>query len=466
MADATMVAMTINGSVSRWWTELGGVPQLRPALAGYRSADVAIVGAGYTGLWAAYYLKMIRPSLEIVVIEREFAGFGASGRNGGWLTAALPGSRAVLAKQQTGRQGVIDFEAQLRGQVDEVIAVCAERGIDADVVKGGEMSAATSDAQEARLRSGHEANLEWGVPDIEWLDAAAASRRIAVDEMRAGTWTPHCARIHPAKLARGLAQTVEQMGVTILEGTGVTSIEPRVVRTDRGTVTAQYVLRCTEGFTAGLPGERRTWLPMNSSMIATDPIPAQVWAQIGWEGREVLGDEAHAYVYAQRTADDRIAIGGRGVPYRYGSKTDNDGTTHAVTIEQLSAALHRLLPATSDVPIAHAWSGVLGVPRDWSATVSYDASTGLGYSGGYVGHGVTAASLGGRTLAELVTGGGTERTRLPWVNRSVQRWEPEPLRWIGVHGLYRAYNEADKRELATGKSSMIARAADLISRKP
>lgn len=458
--------MTINGSVSHWWTDLGGAPAPRPVLPGPREVDVAIVGAGYTGLWAAYYLKILRPTLEVVVIEREFAGFGASGRNGGWLTAALPGSRAVLAKRPTGRQGVIDFEAELRGQVDEVIAVCADHGIDADIVKSGELTVATSDAQRARLRAGYDADIGWEVPDAEWLDAAAAGQRIAVAGLRAATWTPHCARIHPAKLIQGLAKAVEQLGVSIFEDTSVTSIEPHVVNTDRGTVRAEHVLRCTEGFTASLPGERRTWLPMNSSMIATDPIPPLIWEQIGWQGAEVLGDEAHAYIYAQRTADDRIAIGGRGVPYRYGSKTDNDGTTHEATVSQLSTALHRLLPPTRGVPIAHAWSGVLGVPRDWSATVSYDAGTGLGYSGGYVGHGVTAASLGGRTLAELVTGERTERTRLPWVNRTVQRWEPEPLRWIGVRSLYVAYHQADKRELATGKSSAIAKAADLISRKP
>lgn len=458
--------MTINGAVSHWWSTLGGPPPRRPSLAGDRDADVCIVGAGYTGLWAAFYLKQIRPSLDVVVVEREFAGFGASGRNGGWLTAALPGSRAVLAKGPTGRAGVIDFEAELRRQVDEVIAVCSELGIDADIVKGGELTVATTPAQTGRLRAAYDEDREWQVPDDEWLDAGAASARIAIEVVRAAIWTPHCARIHPAKLIDGLAKEVERLGVSIVEDTAVTSIASHAVHTDRGTVRAEHVLRCTEGFTAGLPGERRTWLPMNSSMIATEPIPAQVWEQIGWEGREVLGDEAHVYIYAQRTADDRIAIGGRGVPYRYGSRTDNDGTTHEATVTQLAAALHRLLPATRDVPVAHAWSGVLGVPRDWSATVSYDASTGLGYSGGYVGHGVTAASLGGRTLAELVIGQDTERTRLPWVNRRVHRWEPEPLRWLGVRGLYAAYRQADQRELATGKSSAIARVADVVSRKP
>ncbi len=458
--------MTVNGGVSYWWSDLGGVPARRPALAGDLEADVCIVGGGYTGLWAAYYVKRMQPSLDVVVVEREFAGFGASGRNGGWLTAALPGSRAVLAKGTAGRAGVVAFEAELRRQVEEVIAVCAAEGIDADIVKGGELTVATTPAQRGRLRSAYEQDREWDIVDDQWLDAAEASTRIAIDGLRAAIWTPHCARVHPGKLVRGLANVVEQQGVSIYEDTAVTSIEPHAVRTDRGTVRARNVLRCTEGFTAALPGQRRTWLPMNSSMIVTDPLPADAWERIGWSGREVLGDQAHVYIYAQRTADDRIAIGGRGVPYRYGSQTDNDGTTHEATVTQLTEALGRLLPAARGVPIAHAWSGVLGVPRDWTATVSYDRTTGVGYSGGYVGHGVTAASLGGRTLAELVCAEGTERTTMPWVDRKVRRWEPEPLRWIGVRGLYTAYREADKRELATGRSSAVARVADVVSRKP
>lgn len=170
---------------------------------------------------------------------------------------------------------------------------------------------------------------------------------------------------------------------------------------------------------------------MNSSMIVTEPLPAALWDTIGWDGRETLGDMAHAYVYAQRTADDRIALGGRGVPYRYASATDNDGRTQPATVEALRDLLVRFFPTTAGTRIDHAWSGVLGVPRDWCATVTLDRSTGLGWAGGYVGSGVATANLAARTLRDLIQqdsgrAGPTEFTTLPWVNHKVRRWEPEP----------------------------------------
>ncbi|CAM5521789.1 FAD-dependent oxidoreductase [Streptomyces badius] len=209
---------------------------------------------------------------------------------------------------------------------------------------------------------------------------------------------------------------------------------------------------------------------MNSSMIATEPLPARVWDAIGWEGRETLGDMAHAYFYAQRTADDRIALGGRGYPYRFGSATDNDGRTQASTVTALRDLMVRLFPITAGVPIAHAWSGVLGVPRDWCATVTLDRSTGLGYAGGYVGSGVATANLAARTLRDLIQqdsgqAGPTDLTALPWVNHKVRRWEPEPFRWLGVHGMYAAYRAADRRETASPRpgTDPLAKAADRIA---
>jgi glycine/D-amino acid oxidase-like deaminating enzyme len=257
---------------------------------------------------------------------------------------------------------------------------------------------------------------------------------------------------------------VDRLGVPIYESTTVTEIVPGAARTDRGTIRARFVLSCLEGFTASLRGQRRTWLPLNSAMIITAPLPRSLWDEIGWDGDELLGDAAHAYTYAQRTADGRIALGGRGIPYRFGSRTDQRGRTQRGTIEQLTAALQARFPATAGVPIEHAWCGVLGVPRDWSPAVRLGA-TGLGTAGGYVGHGVATTNLAARTLRDLILGSDTELTRLPWVGHTTRRWEPEPLRWIGSRLVYGLYRAADRREAASGseRTNDLARLASGIA---
>ncbi|WP_127472935.1 NAD(P)/FAD-dependent oxidoreductase [Microbacterium sulfonylureivorans] len=443
-----------NGDVSWWWRQLGGTPAPRAALDGDLDVDVAIVGGGYTGLWTAYYLLREQPDLRVAVLEQRFCGFGASGRNGGWLTNTVTGGRDRYAASH-GRDAAIAQQRALNETVDEVIAVAAREGIEADIVRGGEFGVARTPSQLARLRASAADERSWPHTDVEELDASAAASRIAVDGVLGGVWHPHCARVHPAKLVAGLAVAVERAGATIHAQTRVTEIAPGRAVTERGVVRATHVLRATEGFTADLRGEHRTWLPMNSSMIVTDPLPAAAWASIGWEGRETLGDFAHVYMYAQRTADDRIAFGGRGVPYRYASHVDSDGTTQERTIASLTRLLREFFPAAADVPIAHAWAGVLGVPRDWAATVVHDPATGLGWAGGYVGTGVTATNLAGRTLADLVLDRDTDRTRLPWVGHRAKRWEVEPLRWLAVNAIYTAYRAADRAE-ASGSSERTA----------
>ena len=455
--------MPLNGAVSHWFTQ---IPTPRPALPGDREADVCIVGAGYTGLWTAYYLTQGDPSLRITVLEARFAGFGASGRNGGWLSGLPPGHRGLLAKQH-GRGNVIAWQHMLNEAVDEVIEVAAEEHIDADILKGGNLEVARNPAQATRLREEVEEDRRWGVDDAEILTAQEASQRVAVDNLVLGSFNPHCARIQPAKLARGLADVVERRGVTLYEQTRVTRIEPGRAATPQGVVRAPVIIRATEGFTARMPGLRRRWLPMNSAMIATEPLPQHVWDAIGWQGCETLGDLAHGFFYAQRTADGRIALGGRAVPYRYGSRIDRDGELGQETIDYLTGVLNDALPQTSGVPIAHGWCGVLAVPRDWTATIRLDPATGLGEAGGYVGHGVTATNLAGRTLADLILKRDTELTALPWVDHRSRTWEPEPLRWLGVRGLYTAYKIADRHENRGGAhTSPIAGVADRITRRP
>ena len=453
----------VNGAVSHWYTQL---PTPRPGLPGDRDADVCIVGAGYTGLWTAYYLKQADPGLRITLLEARFAGFGASGRNGGWLSGLPPGHRGLLAKTH-GRGNVIAWQHMLNEAVDEVIDVAAREGIDADIVKGGNLEVARTPAQAKRLRQEVDEDRRWGVEDAQILTADEARQRINVDSLVLGGFNPHCARIQPAKLARGLADVVERLGATLYEQTPVTRIQPGRAVTPLGTVRAPVIIRATEGFSARMPGLRRRWLPMNSAMIATEPLPQRVWDAIGWQGRETLGDLAHGFFYAQRTADGRIALGGRAVPYRYASGIDRDGAVGQDTIDYLTGVLNTALPQTRGVAIAHGWCGVLAVPRDWTAGVRLDPSTGLGEAGGYVGHGVTATNMAGRTLTDLVLKRSTELTALPWVNHASRTWEPEPLRWLGVRGLYTAYKLADRHE-ARGRAnnSPIAALADRITGRP
>jgi glycine/D-amino acid oxidase-like deaminating enzyme len=461
--DARLVSLARhNGEISFWYASTA-TPTRRPALPGDREADVCIVGGGFTGLWAAYYLKRARPELEIVVLEREFAGFGASGRNGGWLSDRFATPREQMARTH-GREQVLALQRAMQATVDEVIGVCAAEGIEADIVKNGLLLVARGPAQAARLREHADADRAWE-NELAELDRDALEGRLRVTRGTAGLWSPHCARIQPAKLVQGLAAAVERLGVRIYEGTAVTEVVAGEARTDRGSVRAPTVLTCLEGFTASLRGQRRTWLPLNSAMVVTAPLPQETWDQIGWKNAELLGDLAHAYMYAQRTADGRIAFGGRGVPYRYGSRTDRDGSTQQRTIEQLVKLLHDFFPAARETPIEHAWCGVLGVPRDWSPSVRLDRATGLGIAGGYVGHGVATANLAGRTLRDLVLGEDTELTGLPWVGRGARRWEPEPLRWIATRVVYGLYRSADRLEdrSESGRTSALAKVADRVA---
>ncbi|MFD3806053.1 NAD(P)/FAD-dependent oxidoreductase [Streptomyces sp. NPDC058619] len=460
--------MTINGGISFWYATDPTAPTTPPRapLTSHAAADVVIVGGGYTGLWTAYYLKRAAPDLRVTVLEQAFCGYGASGRNGGWLYNGIAGRDRYAALH--GHPAALRLQQAMNDTVTEVVDTAAAEGIDADIHRGGVLEVARTPAQLTRLRAFHATELSFGETDRELYDAATTRARVNVAGALGSSWTPHGARIHPLKLVTGLAAACERLGVVIHESTPVTGIAPGRAVTPYGTVRAPHVLRCTEGFTAALKGQRRSWLPMNSSMIVTAPLPAAVWESLNWSDAATLGDTAHAYMYAQRTADGRIALGGRGAPYRFGSRAaraGNAGRTEPATITALTELLTSFFPQLAGTEITHAWSGVLGVPRDWCATVSLDRATGLGWAGGYVGSGVATSNLAARTLRDLVLGEPTGLTALPWVGHRVRRWEPEPLRWLGVHALYAAYRAADRREASTGspRTTPLARLADRVA---
>jgi glycine/D-amino acid oxidase-like deaminating enzyme len=448
------------GELGFWWRSLGGAPRPRAPLAGPQEADVAIVGAGFTGLWTAYYLKRADPSLRVVLLEAGFAGFGASGRNGGWVAGFFSGSRRAY-----GAVGFAALQRAMFATVDEIARVLAEEGIEADFVKGGQLSVALGAAQRARLHEHLAADRASGLSeeDMAELSPAQLAERVRVAGASGASFSPHVARVHPAKLVRGLAAAVERLGVTIYEGTPVSEIRPHEALTPAGAVRARWVVRASEGYTPRLRGLRRLLAPINSSMIVTEPLQPEAWQEIGWQGAETLEDVANVYVYLQRTADGRIAIGGRGVPYRFGSSTGGRGETAASTIASLEAKLRAMFPAAAGAGVEDAWSGVLGVPRDWCPSVDADVASGVAWAGGYVGLGVAASNLAARTLRDLLLGARSELTALPWVGHRARRWEPEPLRWAEIRSVYSLYRAADRIEARSGRPSRLAHLVDLAS---
>ena len=431
----------------------------RAPLPGSFDCDVAIVGAGFTGLWTAYYLSRADPTLRIAVLERDVAGFGASGRNGGWCSALFPASLAKVGSHM-GRDAALRLQRELEDAVDEVGDVASREGIDAHYSPGGTIVLARTPVQLRRARADVATARSWGQgPDsLQLLGEPAARQHLNAAGTLGGTFTPHCAAIHPARLVRGLARAVEAHGVDVYERTAVRSIEPGAVHTDEGVVRAEVVVRATEGYTAGLPGYERALAPLYSLMVATEPLSDSDWSDIGLAHRQTFSDGRHLIIYGQRTRDGRIAFGGRGAPYHFGSRTRSSYDRVPAVFDDLRATLLDLLPQLDGVRFTHAWGGALGVPRDWHASVGLDRATGLAWGGGYVGDGVGTSNLAGRTLADLVTGAATDRVTLPWVNHRSPSWEPEPLRWLGVNVGLRAMTLADAEEARTGRPSMLARA--------
>jgi len=441
-------------AVSHWMATVDDDLTPLPALGSDIDVDVAIVGAGYTGMWTAYYLASADPGLRIAVVEQEIAGFGASGRNGGWCSALFPRSIGSLAAAH-GRDAAVALHRAMQATVDEVGRVSAAEGIDCDYRKGGTVVLARSAVQLERAREAYAESEEFDL-GLQLLGADEAGARLNATNVLGGTYTPDCARIHPAKLARGLSAAIRRRGVALYEQTPVLDLLPGALLTAHGRVKAPIVVRATEGYTARLPRMRRTVAPVYSLMVATEPQPADFWDEVGLAQRETFSDYRHLIIYGQRTADDRLAFGGRGAPYHFGSKIKPAFDRDARVFAELRRVLAELFPRLGDVPVTASWGGPLGIPRDWSASVGIDRSTGFAWGGGYVGDGVATTNLAGRTLADLILERDTDLTRLPWVNHRSPRWEPEPLRWLGVNAGLWAMSGADPVETRTGRPSRRA----------
>ncbi|HVX19988.1 MAG TPA: FAD-binding oxidoreductase [Acidimicrobiales bacterium] len=468
--------------LSLWWDQVDGDIVPRPGLPGDLDVDVAIVGAGFTGLWTARSLLDADRSLRVAVLEQEVAGFGASGRNGGWCSALFAASDGRIAREH-GEGAARAMRRAMQDSVDQVGRAAAADGIDCRFAKGGTVVAARSPAQVVRARREVAEAREHGVTedDLRWLDAGEARSVLGAAGVLGATYTPHCAALQPALLARGLAGAVERRGGAVYEQTVVTAIEPGgppgtgdgpvrrpparrptvrrpTVHTAGGRVRADVVVRAVEGWTPRLPGTGRAVAPVYSLMVATEPLGDRFWAEAGLADRQTFSDHRHLIVYGQRTADGRIAFGGRGAPYHFGSQVRPAYDRVPAVHRALRDTLVDLFPALAGVRITHTWGGPLGVPRDWFSSVGLDRATGMGWAGGYVGDGVSTANLAGRTLADLVLDRDSDLVRLPWVGHRSPSWEPEPLRWLGVNAGLASMKLADRTEGRRGRPSRLATA--------
>ena len=442
-------------NLSFWLDSVPGSLAPRPALEGDIEVDVAIVGGGYTGLWTAWYLKQHDPDLNIAILEAEIAGFGASGRNGGWCASYLSGIEHWLSDPDV-HDGAVRLQRQMFNAVVEVGQVAQQESIDCHYEQAGALEVAVQPAQLKRLREELEYMHGQGFcdEDYRWLSVDETRSLLNIDQALGGLLMSHCAAIHPARLARGLAEAVEKRQVRLCEQTPVVEITGRQLRTPRGNVTAQTIVLATEGYTNTLPGQQQRLIPLHSMMVVTEPLNAEQIEAIGSPARHAFGNLDHIVTYGQLTEDNRIAFGCRG-SYHYGSKIHLFDPAEA-EFDIVRKTLLRFFPVLEGIQFTHAWGGAMGVSRTLRPSVNYDPATGLAWAGGYFGNGVGATNLAGRTMADLILGRDTERVDTPWVNPpdNHDKWEPEPIRWLGINTRRQLMQLADKAEY---KGSLFAR---------
>lgn len=440
-------------SYSYWLETCGDDLTPRAPLDGTIDVDVAILGAGYSGLWTAYYLLERDPSLSVVILEKEIAGFGASGRNGGGLGNRFPLGLRRMA-QLFGRQGAVDMQRAINTVVDEIAGVADLEGIDMDYVRGGYIRLARSPYQVEVLRREQRTLEAFGFGgDSTVLDADGVAARVAVAGALAGHFNQNSAKIHPAKLARGLARAVERRGATIYEQTEVTGYTTGAypaLHTARGHARAKTIVLAGESYLSRFPQLRRRVMPVYSLITLTEPLTPGDWQEIGWSAREGLSSATNMVKYLTHTADGRILFGGRGAPYHFGSKIKDEYDRHGPTLKMLQDDVREWFPMLKDVRFTHDWGGPLGWPRDYVPTVSYDPREGLAAAYGYTGTGVGPSNLFGRIVADLITRTDSEVSRLPLINRKGRKWEPEPLRFLGVRFVQRGFERLDRKAEETG----------------
>ena len=421
-----------------WWRDLA-LPETDRLVADH-NLDVAIIGAGFTGLWTAWFLKQLKPDWRIALFDQQHPGFGASGRNGGWLIGGIEGQDSWLTKMPPDQRQ--RSQQLLYGIVESVKQQCQQYDIDCDLRHEGVVYSAARYPEQTRIaqlwlhslqQAGHRER------DFRWLSHQELEPLLQLPKQQGGIYSPHCATINPAKLIAGLCAGLRRQGVTIYAHADVSELGHRTLRiNNQFNIQAETIVVATEAFPGRHKALAKKRLPVFSAVIATKTLTAEQWQGSVQKTGLAFADVSRSVTYGQRTANDELVFGARG-GYLFGKRSRFEFTPDEAVFDQPKKYRQRLFPHLDPADVAYQWGGSLAMSRRFSPYCGYDASRGLATAGGYGGEGVGASHLFGHTLAELIAGEDSARTQQPWVSnhflRSQKNWEPEPIPWLAYQGI-------------------------------
>ncbi|MBI4692959.1 MAG: FAD-dependent oxidoreductase [Gammaproteobacteria bacterium] len=428
----------------------------------HERADVCIVGGGYTGLWTAIELKTREPALDVVLIERDLCGSGASGRNAGYLLSWW--AKFLSLRKICGEAEALRIARASDAVVDEIAGFCATEGIDADLREDGWLWAAANAAQRGAWQETVEAIGAHGLaPIVEW-PAARAAGRCGAPGLAGGAFERHAARVQPALLARGLRRVALERGVRIHERTPLVEVKagvPAIVETPRGRIRAERVILAMNAWAVRWAGIRKAVMVVSGDMIVTPPVPERLEA-MGWRDALTVSDGRTLLEYYRTTRDGRVAFGKGGMSgtFTYGGKVGAEVEGRSDFAEPLLAALHRTLPALAGVPAERSWRGPVdrskdGLPFFGTLGRSPNVFFGVGFSG----NGIGPCRLAGRILGSLALETKDEWSTCPLVRAPTRDFPPEPFRLLGSRLIRRALLAKDRADDEGRRPSFVTRLA-------
>lgn len=433
-----------------FWLEVAGPYTEQPALREPVRADVAIVGGGFCGLSAAYYLKRAEPAARVVLLEREVIGFGASGRNGGFAMT-LFGLTMELTALRFGKEAVRESQQFMDRAVEHVGKLVQTHDLHCDYEKTGLITVATSEAGKRRLIRETELANSLGFTGIRWIDAPVVRDRVNSPTYLGGRVEDNCALINPAKMAWELRRLCLDQGVEIYERTpvlGVQSGRPLVLQTPNAPVSADKVILATNAYSAAFPELRGKQAAVYTYIVVTEPLSQAQLATIGWQGRQGVEDGRNLVHYYRLTPDNRLLMGGGDVEVFYNGGLGAD--IHRAIQLDLQHHVRLTFPALHNVRFTHHWGGPVSVPLDMAPAMGYAGrDKRLMYWLGCVGHGVAQTIMNGVILRDLALERQSEWTDLFFVNRHTLNWPGEPIFTPMARAIRGAMRWDDHRSEAT-----------------